>query len=740
MTSISPETNTSVNNAAAFNTSPFIDIGTPVWFRQQARKIIAQYNINDMSGTQMYGNQWVGDNNVLTPLETMARNYSYYLGTQRNNDYFYSNVDENNKPLNTVWIPGQTVKKLINFMYGMGEIMINNIRISTRAISKDAVNRKTKVIDSVRLKFSMKKEFDALAQAGVEFNPIGDADKDFDGLDDVENWGKNYQDTAEYFASLLAKDVYFRNHLDEKARIALLHTLITGICGFHTYAYKGRVVTDLVHPMQLIWDRSDQFDPYNRQGRYAGVYNYYTPTQILSRWQDQLTSDEIKEIKSLTWQNVSSVLQDAFVPNFNWWQRQAGGPDVQLAVTTLYFKGPRDLREKKAEKPNKYGKQPIMSLNDPGISGDYVDNCTYECTFIGGRYLVDYGVAKNQVKDTYNPSDSELPIKVFIPQIVMGQESSITGQLIQNQDRYDFVNNELVKTLNRNLGRVHIINGAMLGNKTSIQLLNDFRRLGLTVANLADGEELDYEDKRPMVTPIDMSLDPAIKELIALRDYEEKLMMSIVNVSEIALGQQGQFVSGQVQAASVSQGNLGTSYIFNGLIKHLAQVVNHAANVSKIINTIEPESEIPVVGSSGTEFLRITKDLRWEDFLIDIQIVDMIDPSAKAQIMSAVQGLAQNLALTALDVIKIQEATSYTELRVYFEKQIKQQKKDSERAAQLQAMQAESAAAQQGQIQHSLEQARQTGNNERTAATLEAQLAGKAFETAAGQQEAPTQA
>lgn len=726
MTPVSSPTNTSFDTSAAYNTSIFTGVGSKDWYLAQARRIVGQYNTRYTA----YGAQY--DNSALTPLERMAKNYSYYQGTQKNNDYYYTNVDENNKPLNTVWIPGQTIKKLVNFMYGMGEIMINNIRISTRAISKDAVNRKTKTIDAVRLKFSMPEEFGQLAEAGIQFNPIGDADKEFGGMDDVENWGKTYQDVAERFASMLSKDAYFRNRLDEKSRIALLHTFITGICAFHTYAHKGKVITDLVHPMQLIWDRSDQFDPYNRQGRYAGLYTYLTPTQILARWQNQLNDDEIKELKSLTMDNVSTVLRDSLLPNFNWYQRQAGGSDVQLAVTTIYFKGPRDLREKKAEKPNKYGKQPIMSLNDTTQNGDYITECTYKMTWIGGRYLVDWGIAENQTRNwTYNPSESELPIKMYAPQVVMGELSSVVSQLFQHQDRADFLVNELTKRINLNLGKVHIINGAMLGNKSSVQLLNDFRRMGISVANLSDGEELDYEDKRPMVNTIDMSTNGDIQTLIELRAYEEKVMESIVNVSEIAMGQQQQYVSSTTQQQSIGQNNLGTAYIFNGFIRFMKIVMNHATNVAKIIHTMEDGDEIPVVGEKGTEWLKETKAFKFEDFDVEVEVMDMISPEAKARILNGVQGLAQNMAVSALDIIKIEKATSYRELELYFEMTLKKQAKEAERQQAIQAQQqlAQQEQANQGQMQ--LEQARQAGANERTEATIQGKLAETAFSKAA---------
>lgn len=715
---------------ADVNSSPFIGIGTRPWYLGIARRIIGSYNRASAAvGTTQYVP------NADTPLQRMAKNYAYFLGKQENRDYHYTNVDEQGQPLNSVWIPGQTVRKLVLFMYGMGEIMINNIRISTRAISKDAVNRRTKVIDSVRLKFSMKNEFAALAEAGVEFNPIGDTDKEFQTMEDVENWGKTYQDVAEHFASLLSKDVYFRNHLDEKARVALLHTFITGICAFHTYAHKGRVITELVHPMQLIWDRSDQYDPYNRRGRYRGFFTYYTPTQILARWQGSkgLSEDDIKELKSMTINNVSSMLGEAIVPNFNWYQQQSGGPDVELAVTTLYFKGPRDLREKKAAKPNKYGKQPIMSLNDETqINGDYVTEATYFMELAGGRYLLNCGLATNQTRNwSYDPSESDFPINMYAPQVVMGELGSVVSQLYQHQDRCDFLVNELTKRINLNLGKTHIINGAMLGNKSSEQLLNDFRRMGLTVANLAEGEELDYDDNRPMVTAIDMSNDKDIKMLIELRQYEEKVMESIVNVSEIAMGQQQQYVSSTTQQQSIGQNNLGTSYIFNGFIRFMKIVMNHATNVAKIVHTMEDGDEIPVVGEKGVEWLKETREHRFEDFDVEIEVMDMISPEAKARILNGIQGLAQNMAVSALDIIKVEKATSYRELEIYFAQVLKKQAMDAERQQAIQAQQALAQQEQANQGQMQLEQARQQGNNERTAAQLEAKLSETAFKAAA---------
>ncbi len=65
----------------------------------------------------------------MNPVDEIVRMYTYYLGRQYNKDYYYTTQDQNNCDLPTVWINGQKVTSLVDFMYDKHNKDFKNIQI-----------------------------------------------------------------------------------------------------------------------------------------------------------------------------------------------------------------------------------------------------------------------------------------------------------------------------------------------------------------------------------------------------------------------------------------------------------------------------------------------------------------------------------------------------------------------------------------------------------------------------------
>lgn len=107
------------------------------------------------------------------PVDEMLRMFSYYLGKQENRDYYYTTQDQSNCDLPTVWINGQKLTSMIDFMLGNAIKMIENIEPSVRATAKAVVNRKTQKLELALLKLELSGIFSELEKNGIFFTPTG---------------------------------------------------------------------------------------------------------------------------------------------------------------------------------------------------------------------------------------------------------------------------------------------------------------------------------------------------------------------------------------------------------------------------------------------------------------------------------------------------------------------------------------------------------------------------------------
>ena len=185
-----------------------------------------------------------------------------------------------------------------------------------------------------------------------------------------------------------------------------------------------------------------------------------------------------------------------------------------------------------------------------------------------------------------------------------------------------------------------------------------------------------------------MTLDPNIQQLVSLRREEERLMEEIVNIPKVALGQQSGYVGAKTQAGTIAQSNLGTTYLYQGFIQFIEKQLAHAINQFKVTLIDEAEDFIPVVGSKGKEYFRLTKEFTFEELGVYIKVRDFIDDQARERLLAQAQAAMQNQMIDMLDYIKIEQAKTYTETISELEYSINRKKREMmEQQAQQQEMQ-----------------------------------------------------
>lgn len=631
---------------------------THEWYMNNARYISTFYNIpqNIYDPTDKYIS--------LGQAEQMFRLFSYYKGQQPNVAFKHTTMDYFNNEIPAVWIKGQEISQLVNFALGVATSMINNIEWSCKSLSDKSAKEWEDISLKLKVALALKRTFEQQGVFDVKYNPVEGADVDDE--DDIDDFMSKYKNESEISAIKIANALYESDFLKNTYLRGMLHTLVGGLSAIYTYVENGRVCNEHKQCYNTIWDNRHD-DYYNRQAQFCGFIDRLTPPELYLKYPELGANKGIRtEIEAMAqqqtgWNEFMSYYNTGF-NNLQWWNYNSNR--MTVGVATVFWIGLRDTRLIKGN--NKYGNERYNKQNKPDEPGDYWTADIYKATIVGNKYCVDYGLMDNVVRDYRNKSNPMLPIRIFIPEMEMGEGRSLVARGVNNQNEMDRLKYKIQEKTGNDLGKTYIINGNRLGAPESAGvygLLNDLKKMKVHVANIS-GEANDATDRQPIVETIDMSLDPNINRYIDLYHEQERILHRIWNYSDVSLGLQTRTIGKAVQEQSISQSSTGTVSLYDGYMEYIRQHMQYCLNTWKLVNVSDEEdNESLIVGKDGVQTLKLTKDFRWEDLLLFIEPNDTFDKESKARIQSLALAQAQNDRIDTIDYIEhIELATGKREM------------------------------------------------------------------------------
>ncbi len=649
------------------------------WYKQNIRYYTSFYNNRTSSPVSA---NWIEG---YRPVDKGLFYYKYLLGKQENIEFNYIATDPSFKTMQPTWQKGKKVRQLMDHLKGNLTTQLDNKEISTVSLSKEVTNKKKRMLEDLMLKYdtAAQKVFMILAQYGVQFSP--EMDRNFENQEAAQRYMEyDFKETSEIIAIDIAKHIEMSNDVNTTYTDCFIDFAAWNYCGIYNYVDNAQVKQKRIPALNLIWD-SVTNDRFGRDGNFAGYIERLTPEQVFSKYGDQLTSESKEEIKKLAISAESdrSILDELNdFPNLLWWS--FAQREMTVTCVTMFWKGRRDTRYDLSI--DKYGNPHYYKMGEKKKTkeGKYVIDDLYRGTIIGNRYLVDYGFADNVVENPLKKNEPELPIKIYTGNTLMGDGVSLIGMVHQNQDRMDLFRFKIIEMVGRDAGKSYIINPAKLGNSvTSKDLLQDFKTMGITVIP-PSGEMDDPTNNKPLVETVDLTLDPNVLTYINLYAEEERVMENIMNIPKIALGQQSTYVGLGTQKGTIAQATLGLMTLYRDFVKFNEINIQFATNLAKIAYTAPDAPDAPmIVGDRGIKFLDITKDFKFNDFLVYIKIKDMIDEAGKQRLLSYAQAWSQNpsFGIDPLDILRLEKATSYTQAENELEYSLKQKKKEMQQAA-----------------------------------------------------------
>lgn len=714
------------------------------WFTQYARWIVSSFYNQARSPFS------VNDVPLIGMAEEAIVNWSYYFARQANYEYKHATTSFDGKELPAVWIPGGKVTQLIKHLRGVLQSSIESIEVTATNLSKNVQSERANMLEKLMIKYDYRDQFKQFPK-GVEFRPVDDPAVDgLDSPEEIEKYVSTWQDKYSILAEKIGCAQMYMDHLDEKFLQSGTNQYIGGLSGILTEVQNGRVVNTVLDSQEIIWDNRIN-DPYNRSAMCCGFVKHAAPYQeVINRFKNDLTEDQIKEIRVMAESGYSNI--DDFTSYYNtgfgwnnhygWWNR-TGTSTMTVAYATVYFIAPRNYPFKKMN--NRFGVERNTKINpdkkyDVGggeriegkqINGDWSGWDIYQATLIGNKYVCCYGLMSNALRENNDKGRPILPIRILCSDMAINQGMPLVSQLRSQQNNLDRLAYAIEQKVANDWGKNYIFNGSKMGQVPSTEIANDLKSMHVHVAVGVSGESDDPTNLQRMVEPVDMTLDNAIIHYITLRNEQKAEMDEIASVSRIALGQQAGATGKAVQQRTIAQNSYGTAALQRSIINHFNQVVQYNVNLKQMLySTQDSVEEALTIGDEGSYLLRILdpKDFGTQQFQVYIDIFSTYSEQDRADIKAIAMANAQNGGIDLIDFIEhiLLSRTpkqAVEGLKLSRNKQIKEQNEQAKSQQQAEGQQAAALQEQKALLEASLIQQKELNENWRTVQKILADLA-----------------
>lgn len=697
------------------------------WYAQNVRHIATHYNISSnrdevKTEGKRSTKRWAEN----SPVDQIINNYRYFMGTQENFNFAYLTEDEKGGELPAPYVKGEQIFELIEYMRGGIRKVLNSTKISIESLEPSKISKKLEKVKMIRLKKDLTEFFNQTQEKfGMGFFPEG-IGNGIDLDEAVEKVMKSPIDEMEEYGLDLVNDIINRNRLKDQMMRAFTDCAIGRYCGVYVDELHGRPYTEVIPPYNLILDLSNDSD-YNESAEFVGWVTFMSPEEIYYRYDLDDEERELVKDMSITDPGIGFDLLNHYNSStgsdigFNWW----GGPDGrnyrQVAVVTGFWI--TEVPETKKAKKKKGGGKEITPIH-----GNDSERYSYlridRGTIIGNAILTDYGQDYNVVYDSMNPSRPMLPVRTFIPNMMMGMNRSVVDRMKKLQDDIDAYEYKIRQNIGKDLGNVLFVNGLKVGDGDSVrEIIANLKKYAMHVTDGSDGEDPNVLDGQKLVEKLDMSLGGNVSIYISLIQEKERMMKEIINASKVSMGQLTSYVGYGSQQQSISQNQLGMATYYDGFMTYYTYLLQYILNKAKIMlmDMDGEEAADIMLSEDAVKFFKNTTEFQLEDMMVKVDIEDIIDQQDRTEILTIAQAMAQNADKTGFDwddYIEVKTARTWAEMKDKMTLKIKKRKMEREQQQQMAALQAQAEQAEQRQFAMQQQQMSEAGKNAREEAKL----------------------
>lgn len=637
------------------------------------RTIVSQWNsdyYSPISGNEDYVYRFI-------------RNYQYYFGKQINTDFkfFEQAAPGVNQP--AVWVAGKKLKSLVEFMEGSFIQILQSYNVTTKSVSEAATNERLWLHERLNIEAEIKETLEQVeGMFGVDLRNVSGFRPE--SPEQVNDYMTNYQRYAEQICHTLITAVMEHEYSPEKLARLFVDALVCGVAGMRPRAINGKVKWQLYTPPYLIWDRVDSDT--GEGMKWAGAQYWKSITEILQEHDlDEKTRSKVKKAGENS--NYFNDLVSLTGGHGHVWQKKNN--DVYTLVTEAEWIGTKKVKHKHSEDKN--GNEHFTRAGEKDSGKNIVKKdmeVPYEGIMVGNKFLIEYGERKNQVRSVGSLAETEISFKIFTPGIKLGETNSVVETLASHQDAIDRAAYKIQLHEVWDKGRVFYFDTSKMDTEYTedlVDVIQEATKNRIIPYNSMKDEEGFNQSAGKSFEAVDLSSIEYIPRYMEIIQFHINQMEEAVNIPKVALGQQQTYVSKDVQQSAVAQSTKGTLPLYNSFQNYINKILQYSANLSKVLMTV-PDSYYRkfIIGESEASFLEETFDIPWEDFLIYVDINDVITETQRDRLIQRAEVLANNGMIGMDDVIQLEQAKTLSEARMHFEKKLKDQQREKMKMAQMQ--------------------------------------------------------
>lgn len=547
---------------------------------------------------------------------------NFYLGLQGGEEFEFLQKAEDGEVLPAKWMDYNKIAVKIDNL--IGQLAQRGYKVNVKAYNKEAQSRK--MDERNRLLIEMR--FQPIAKVLEEDNGIplnsdsGFVPENERQLDIYMN--KTYKETSE----LVMRGVlnYLRKYDNwDYTRIATFRDLnIMGACFERHEIVDGIPIRKRVDPRNMIWDVNATND-FLSDSAYWGEVSYMTLGEITKRY--KISAKEL-EAAFKDYQNFAynaakfSVFQNDFgflSPQGSLQPFDTRGGQLRCLVIKSYWQDFKNLANKYS--PDKYGETHIKSMPEGTVGdGDKVKNTPIQIwrqgTLIGGRFLKEWGVMKNQDRSVDNISTTTPPYTALVPNYINGAIISKVHRLKPLQNLKNIALYNLQVMMAKSGGKVFFYDISQLPKGWDIHTAMKYAK----VAGIAFiDSSVENAGAFNQFKDVDMGVSDAFNNFLEVSRFLDEEMNLISGVNDARLGN----IQGASQAVGVTNSALAnsersTAVYFELFRQFFTYGMNKQAGLAKIA-WAGKERFAPIIGDIGINFLEQDIELELNDYNVFIE-------------------------------------------------------------------------------------------------------------------------
>jgi hypothetical protein len=455
----------------------------------------------------------------------------------------------------------------------------------------------------------------------------------------------------------------------------------------------------------MIWDTNAK-DDFLSDSTYWGEMSYMSLGEITKRF--KISRKELEAaFKNYNEFNRNPQSYSAFTVDFGFIDRTSRfqifkneGGEIRALVAKAYWQDLKDIKRKSSV--DKYGNEHLKRVGEEE-DGENIKKTPIQIwrtgTLIGGVFLKDWGVMKNQDRSVDNIATTTPPYIALIPNYLNGAIVSKVHRLKPLQNLKNIAMYRVQLDMARSGGKGFVYDIAQLPKGWDVHTaLKYLRTTGIAYID----SSVEGAGNFNQFKEIDMGLSQAVTQFIELSMFLDREMDSISGINEARQG----LIQNASQAVGVTnsallQSSLSTEMYFAMFSQMFTKAMNKQAGLAKIA-WAGKERFSPIIGDVGVNFLEQDIELDLNDYNVFVEEVPQALQDQQMFYNLVITGIQTGqvpfmLGLKLLMEKDVEEAVNMLEVETKRQEQMAQDQQQ-----QLMQQQQEQAAAEQQQAQQEM--------------------------------------